>query len=64
MNSYCDSGSGISDAFEGSPNGIYDYKLKTPFRVNANASVIVFKMATSFGRIRICGLFGCHPERI
>lgn len=46
MNSYFDNGSGISDAFEGSPNGIYDYKLRTPFRVNANASAILFKMAT------------------
>jgi len=46
MNSYFDSGSGIPDAFEGSPNGIYDYKLKSPFRVNANASVVLFKLAT------------------
>jgi hypothetical protein len=46
MNSTFDSGSGIPDAYEGSPNGIYDYKLRTPFRVNANASVILFKMAS------------------
>jgi hypothetical protein len=46
MASTWDSGSGISDAFEGSPNGIYDYKLQTPWRVNANASVILFKLAT------------------
>ena len=28
------------------PNGIYDYKLRSPFRVNGNASLILFKMAT------------------
>jgi len=50
MNSFWDSGSGISDAFEGSPNGIYDYELQTPLRVDANASLILFKLATiSFG---------------
>jgi hypothetical protein len=46
MYSYFDSGSGIPDAAEGSPNGIYDYELKTPLRVNANASLILFKLAT------------------
>jgi len=46
MNSYWDSGSGISDSFEGSPNGIYDYELQTPLRVDANASLILFKLAT------------------
>jgi hypothetical protein len=46
MNSYFDSGSGIPDASEGSPNGIYDYRLQTPFRINANASLILFKLAT------------------
>jgi hypothetical protein len=46
MASYWDNSSGIPDATEGSPNGIYDYKLKTPFRVNANASLILFKRAT------------------
>jgi hypothetical protein len=46
MYSYWDSGSGIPDTFEGSPNGIYDYELKTPLRVNANASLILFKLAT------------------
>lgn len=46
MNSYWDNGSGIDDAQAGSPNGIYDYKLRTPFRVNAHASVILFRMAT------------------
>jgi hypothetical protein len=50
MRSYFDSGSGIPDATESSPNGIYDYELRTPLRVNANASLILFKMATvSFG---------------
>jgi len=46
MDSSWDSGSGISDATAGSPNGIYDYELKTPLRVTANASVILFKLAT------------------
>ncbi len=46
MDSYWDSGSGIEDAYEGSPDGIYDYKLKTPFRASANASVILSKLAT------------------
>jgi len=44
--SYWDSGSGIDDTRASSPDGIYDYKLRTPFRVNANASVILFRMAT------------------
>ncbi len=46
MDSYWDSSSGIDDASEGSPNGIYDYKLKTPFRASANASLILSKFAT------------------
>jgi hypothetical protein len=46
MNSFWDRGSGISDTRQGSPDGVYDYKLRTPFRVNANASVILFKLAT------------------
>jgi hypothetical protein len=46
MNSYWDSGSGIPDGFESSPNGIYDYELKTPFRIDANASLILAKIAT------------------
>jgi len=46
MYSTWDSGSGISDATEGSPVGIYDYKLQTPLRVTANASVILSKLAT------------------
>lgn len=46
MNSYWDNGSGIDDAVASSPDGIYDYRLRTPFRVNAHASVILFKLAT------------------
>jgi hypothetical protein len=46
MNSFFDSGSGIPDAAEGSDIGIYDYELQTPWRATANASVILFKMAT------------------
>jgi hypothetical protein len=46
MNSYWDSSSGIPDTSEKSPNGIYDYELRTPFRIDANASLILFKMAT------------------
>ncbi len=46
MQSYWDNGSGISDAFAGSPNGIYDYELRTPLRVDANVSVIISKLAT------------------
>jgi hypothetical protein len=46
MSSTWDSGSGISDSFEGSPNGIYDYELRTPWRLTANASLILFKLAT------------------
>jgi len=46
MNSTWDSGSGIADANASSPNGVYDYQLRTPFRVDANASLILFKAAT------------------
>ncbi|MCK5136093.1 MAG: hypothetical protein KAR19_09930 [Bacteroidales bacterium] len=46
MKSYFDSGSGIPDGSASSPSGLYDYRLKTPFHVNAHASVILFKMAT------------------
>jgi hypothetical protein len=46
INSYWDSDSGIPDEIASSPDGIYDYRLRTPFRVNANASVILFKLAT------------------
>jgi hypothetical protein len=46
MSSTWDKGSGISDASASSPNGVYDYKLQTPFRANAHASLILFKLAT------------------
>ncbi|RLD56297.1 MAG: hypothetical protein DRI97_07765 [Bacteroidetes bacterium] len=46
MSSTWDNGSGISDASASSPNGVYDYKLQTPFRANVNASLILFKIAT------------------
>ncbi len=46
IKSYWDSGSGIPDGNASSPNGLYDYKLKTPFHANAHASVILFRMAT------------------
>jgi hypothetical protein len=46
MSSTWDSGSGIPDASASSPSGIYDYRLQTPLRVTANASVILFKLAT------------------
>jgi hypothetical protein len=45
-NSYWDSGTGWGDGYAQSPNGIYDYRLKTPLRAGAHASVILFKMAT------------------
>lgn len=41
-----DLGSGITDASAYSPVGIYDYKLRTPMKANAHASVILFKVAT------------------
>jgi len=46
MASYWDSSSGISDDYKSSPNGVYNYRLTTPFRANANASLILFKVAT------------------
>jgi len=46
MKSYWDNGSGIPDESASSPNGLYDYDLKTPFHANAHASVILFRMAT------------------
>jgi len=46
MNSTWDRGSGIPDTTATSPNGLYDYKLHTPFRANVNASLILFKIAT------------------
>ncbi len=46
MRSYWDRGSGIEDASDDSPSGIYDYQLRTPFRANAHLSVIVLKAAS------------------
>jgi hypothetical protein len=46
MSSTWDNGSGIPDTTAISPNGIYDYRLQTPFRANANASLILFRVAT------------------
>ena len=46
MASRWDNSSGIADATMSSPNGIYNYRLKTPFRANANASFILFRVAT------------------
>lgn len=45
-NSYWDPGTQWQDGSASSPNGVYDYRLKSPMRVNAHASVILFKMAT------------------
>ncbi len=41
-----DSSSGYEDGNAFSPSGIYDYRLKSPMRANAHASVILFKIAT------------------
>ncbi|MEN8227988.1 MAG: hypothetical protein ABFS38_07510 [Bacteroidota bacterium] len=46
IDSYWDNSSGIPDASASSSNGIYDYELKTPFRANAHASLILFRLAT------------------
>ena len=46
MASRWDNSSGISNSTSSSPAGIYDYRLKTPFRANANASLILFQIAT------------------
>lgn len=46
MNSFFDSGSGIPDEFAASPNGIFDYQLETPLRIDANASLILARIAT------------------
>jgi len=45
MNSYWDSGTGFADESANSPNGLYDYKLTTPFRFSGGAAVILGKMA-------------------
>jgi hypothetical protein len=44
--SHWDSNTGWEDGNGVSPNGIYDYKLRTPMRASMQASVILFKMAT------------------
>jgi len=46
MNAYWDNSSGIQDSRKNSPNGVYNYELKSPMRANAHASVILFRMAT------------------
>ncbi|MCP4312518.1 MAG: hypothetical protein GY790_14735 [Bacteroidetes bacterium] len=46
VSSTWDASSGISSGSASSPIGIYDYRLKSPMKVNAHASVILFKMAT------------------
>jgi len=46
MSAYWDSSSGLSDSYKSSPNGVYNYRLSTPFRANANASLILFKIAS------------------
>jgi hypothetical protein len=46
MSSFWDSSSGIEDATEGSPNGIYDYRLRTPFRAQVNASLVISTIAS------------------
>jgi len=46
MSSFWDNGSGIPDTVALSPYGVYDYDLQTPFRANANASLILFRVAT------------------
>ncbi len=45
-NAYFDSNSGLDDSYAYSPFGIYDYRLTSPMRVNGQASVILFRMAT------------------
>ena len=46
MSSTWDSGSGIPDTEATSPEGLYDYELKTPFRAGAHASLLLFRMAS------------------
>lgn len=46
ISSYWDSGSSYEDTHAYSPNGYYDYRLRTPLQVNAHASLILFKLAT------------------
>ena len=46
MESYFDEESGLQDSYGYSPIGTWDYRLNSPLRVRAQASVILFKMAT------------------
>lgn len=41
-----DPGSGIPAGRAYSPNGIYDYKLQSPMKYSAHASIILFRLAT------------------
>jgi hypothetical protein len=45
-NSSWDRSSGIPDGNGVSPYGYYDYRLRSPMKVNAHASAILFRMAT------------------
>lgn len=45
ISSTFDSSSGIPDGSESSPDGLFDYQLRTPFRATGNVSVILFKKA-------------------
>jgi hypothetical protein len=44
MNSYWDSGTGFPNESASSPNGIYDYKLTTPFRFQGSAALVLGKL--------------------
>jgi hypothetical protein len=46
MNSYWDNGSGIPQGEALSPDGLYDYELRTPLHASVQASLILFRMAT------------------
>ena len=45
MYSTWDSNTGFPDESASSPNGVYDYRLNTPFRFNGNAAVVLGKIA-------------------
>ncbi|MBN1131897.1 MAG: hypothetical protein JXA39_02400 [Bacteroidales bacterium] len=45
MSSTWDSSTGFNDESASSPNGIYDYKLSTPFRFLGSAAVVLGKLA-------------------
>ena len=46
LSSYWDGGSPISDTTAFSPYGINDFRLRSPLRARAHASLVLFKMAT------------------